>query len=548
MFGGVANNSEEQRALLMPLLWVCNNFRAVVYTRFCRTYGLQVSGATNSVRGMRPSWPVGLRQLDYPTQHLARELCIFIDMWSICSGRALDILSREPYSGCAFPMVYQLKLYFNPPPPLQQRGEHLLDSENAQANAAAFVRRIQLMMPVLSEIGVSINLYSFDPSRLNDLWFDGLVTQLYQIVGHIAYESPSMATRMTLLPDLVHNLTHINYYAIMDGSNEQILQVVRQNSLTLQSLIITLQGIADLSGLIQNVDGSYVSYPYLHTLKAKEWMNPGITHRLVFPGALPFPALRHLGIGYDYPFDDNSIFRGNAPTLEHLEMKLSCATAAMIYRYGVFTPSSHPKLQCVKISLMLDLFANQFTSIAECMRFILSIAPRASVREINSRSTSPEFQPALLLLGDYTCIQVLSLPGLRPSLWDTIVLLKSLPLLSDLLTLSPCLEPLPADASVDNLLSYTLARHTRIGNRFRCWHFGLHSSIASLETVECVLLLALICPSFRQASPPTNDRARFMATMADMVATDRFQPHYPRLQQLLHKTWLKSRQFSDNSS
>ncbi|KAJ2029298.1 hypothetical protein IWW57_001777 [Coemansia sp. S610] len=541
LFGGVANSTEEQRALLIPLLWVCSNFRAVVYARFSRSYGLQILGSTDSVRGMRSSWPVCLRQLDCPTQHLARELFIFTDVWSICSGRALDILSLAPYNGCVFPMVCQLKLYFNPPPPppLQLRGDHSLDSDYVQTNIIAFVQRIRLMMPVLREIGVSINHYSFDPSRSNDWWFDSLVTRLYQIVGRIAYEYPSMATRMTLLPDLVHNLAHIDYYAIMDGGNEQILDLARQNSPTLQSLVITLRGISDLSGLIQSVDGSYVSYPCLHTLKAKQWMNPGISHRLVFPGALPFPALRCLSIGYDYPFDDDSIFRGCAPTLEYLEMKLSSATAAMLCKYGVFTPSSHPRLQCVKIAQMSDLFANQTSSAAECMRFILSIAPGASVREIYSRSASPEFQPALLLLGDHACIQVLSLSGLRVSLWDAVVLLKSLPLLSDLLTLPPCLEPLPVDASADNLPLYTLNRYSPISSRFRCWQLGPHSSIAGLETVNCVLLLALICPSFRQASPPISDRARFVAAMADLAATDRFQPHYPQLQRLLRDTWLR---------
>ncbi|KAJ2859608.1 hypothetical protein GGH94_006006 [Coemansia aciculifera] len=541
LFGGVINTSPEQRMLQMPLLWVCSNFRTDVYARFCRNYGLQVTGHTNAVRGMRSSWPVCLKQLDHPTQHLASELTIFTDIWSICSGRALNILSCAPYNGCAFPMVHKLKFYFNPPPPLKLQGDHTPDPQEIQANVSAFVQRIKVLAPMLSEIGVSVNLYSFDSSRTNDWWFDNLATELFQLANRIEYESPSMATRMTLLPDQVRNLTHIHYSAIVNGHNEQILQLARQNSSTLQSLIITLQGIADVSSLIQSTDGSYISYPCLYKLKAKQWMNPGISQRPVFVGALPFPALRYLGIGYDYPFGDDTIFRGNADTLEYLETMLSHATAAMLYKHNVFTPSSHPKLKCVKLTQMSDLVPNQFTSAAECMQFMLSIAPGASVREISSRSTGPELQSALSLLGDYTSIQVLTLPGSRLSLWDVIDLIRSLPLLSDLLTLPPCLEPLPAGIDAENILSCMLTRYIPMSNRFRCWQLGPHSSIASLETVECVLLLALICPSFGQATPPIGDRIKFMAAMADMVVMDKFQPHYPRLQRLLLNNWLKYR-------
>ncbi|KAJ1921615.1 hypothetical protein LPJ71_001291 [Coemansia sp. S17] len=525
----------------MPLLWVCNNFRTDVYARFCRSYGLQVAGHTNAVRGMRTSWPVCLKQLDYPTQHLASELTIFVDIWSICSGHALDILSCAPYNGCAFPMVRKIKFYFNPPPPSKPHGDDSSDKQKIQVNISAFVRQIKQLAPMLREIGVSINLYSFDPPRTNDWWFDNLVTELFQVANRIEYESPSMATRMTLLPDQLYRLTHIHYSATINGGNEQILQLARQNSSTLQSLTITLQGITNISGLIQCPNGGYVSYPCLHTLKAKQWMNPGISQRPVFSSALPFPALRYLGIGYDYPFDDDSIFRRNAATLECLEMMLSQATTAMLNTHNVFTPSSHPRLKSVKLTQMSDLVPNQFASAAECMRFMLSIAPGASVREINIRSTGPELQSALLLFGEYASIQALALPGSRLSLWDAIDLIKSLPLLSDLLTLPPCLEPLPAGVAADNFLAYSLARFNPINSPFCCWQLGPHSSISSLETVECMLLLALICPSFGHVTPPIGDRVKFMAAMTDMVVKDKFKPHYPRLQRLLLDKWLKYR-------
>ncbi|KAJ2460816.1 hypothetical protein GGF42_000593 [Coemansia sp. RSA 2424] len=471
---------------------------------------------------------------------MAKELSIFIDIWSICSGCALDMLSRPPYYGHAFPTARTLRLYFNPPrSPSQQQEAATYDSQVIHANISGFVLRVRQMAPVLNEISVSVNLYSFEPSRDNDWRLDHLVTQLYKVVNRIAYESPSMTTRMTLLPDQIHNLTHINYYAIMDGDSGQILQLARQNASTLQSLVITLQGITDISGLIMDADGSYVSYPYLHVLKAKQWMNPTISRRPVYVGAVPFPVLRHLGIGYDYPLNDDTMFRGNAATLEYLEMLVSHATATMLGEYSVFTPGSHPRLRCVKIAQMSDLIPGHFLTSVEYLQFVLSIAPHAPLREIGSRSASTELGPALSLLGDYACIQVLALPSSQLSLWDIISLIQSLPLLSDLLTLPPCLEPIPMGISRDHLPSHMLASYASIGGRFRCWQLGSHPNIASLETVECILLLALICPTFGQAAPPISSREKFTAALEDTIALDKYKLHSSRLRRLMVKGWLK---------
>ncbi|KAJ2747580.1 hypothetical protein GGI20_000405 [Coemansia sp. BCRC 34301] len=537
LFAGVASNSEEQRLLQTPLLWVCSNFRTVVYERFCRHYGLHVAGHLDVVRGMRSSWPTCFKKLDHPTQHLASELVFFIDIGSICSGRALDMLSRPPYNGCAFPMAHTLKLFLNPPPPsVQQQRE-----ETVRANISEFVQRVKQMAPMLSKVGVSVNIYSFESSQANDWRVDSLVTCLFQ-VSRITYESPSMAMRITLLPGQIYNLTHINYYAIIDGSNEQILQLVRQNASTLQSLDVTLQGVADISGLIADANGTYVTYPCLHTLKAKQWMNPAISQRLSYVDAVPFPVLRHLSLGYDYPLDDDTMFRGNAATLEYLAMLVSSATASMLDKYNVFTPDSHPKLQCVKLAQMSDLIPGYFPTTVEYMQFVLGIAPLASVRELGCRSTAAELQPGLLQLGGYASIQVLALPSSQLSLWDTISLIQTLPLLSDLLTMPPCLEPIPTGISQDQLLLYVLAGYAPINCRFRCWQLGSNSSIANLETVECVLLLALACPTFGQVTPPTNCREKFMAALEDVIALDKYKSHASRLQHLVTKGWLTTNQ------
>ncbi|KAJ2455175.1 hypothetical protein GGI03_006492, partial [Coemansia sp. RSA 2337] len=40
LLDGIKRGTEECEKLLIPLLWVCQSFREVVYLRYCKTYKL----------------------------------------------------------------------------------------------------------------------------------------------------------------------------------------------------------------------------------------------------------------------------------------------------------------------------------------------------------------------------------------------------------------------------------------------------------------------------------------------------------------------------
>ncbi|KAJ2255731.1 hypothetical protein GGI13_001481 [Coemansia sp. RSA 455] len=131
----------------MPLLWVCRNFRAAVYSRFFKYYGLRFDkGADKAIE--RPyGVPRCLEGLDGHFRITAKELTIFIDLLTVYSGKALVALSHEPFSGCSFPLVRTLEInIFNGPGDTDATAV-LLDVE---ANISAFVQRIQQMAPKLN--------------------------------------------------------------------------------------------------------------------------------------------------------------------------------------------------------------------------------------------------------------------------------------------------------------------------------------------------------------------------------------------------------------
>ncbi|KAJ2810988.1 hypothetical protein FBU31_007868, partial [Coemansia sp. 'formosensis'] len=208
---------------------------------------------------------------------------------------------------------------------------------------------------------------------------------------------------------------------------------------------------------------------------------------------------------------------------------LDTRMVAAIRRYNVFTPISHPGLKCVKVGFSDNFIPGIFATAAEAMQFTLNIGPSAPVREIREPSPGDKLLPVYSLLGNHTCIQVLSLEKVRPDLWDVISLIKSLPLLSDLHTSSARLGAIPADMRKLDLPAYICANYPPMGKRFRCWHF--HGLVPGSEftVATCVLLLALACPAFDYALPHPGSQCLFRGPLQQTIQSDTFKDHEPRL-------------------
>ncbi|KAJ2875161.1 hypothetical protein GGH93_001844 [Coemansia aciculifera] len=258
----------------------------------------------------------------------------------------------------------------------------------------------------------------------------------------------------------------------------QSLQLARQNASTLQSLILESNHDIDVCRLVKGTAGCYATYPLLRILKIFEHLSDSEQHRPVLDGVVPFPGLRHLVIERPYPFDNDTLFRGNAATLECLDMVLDSPTISMLCQYKVFTATSHPELQCVNFTQDDIRLPHPFTTAAGFMQFMLSIAPKTSVREIGGFFGCTELASTLPLLENHVSIQVLTLVNISLEFWDIIALIKSLPLLSDLHSSfpPPSFEALTADTNPAELPVHICASHAPMGKRFRCWHLKYYDS------------------------------------------------------------------------
>ncbi|KAJ2446273.1 hypothetical protein GGF42_005742 [Coemansia sp. RSA 2424] len=496
VYGGVRVNSYAHRSLLRPLLWVCHNFRAIALPLYCSHFKLFIYSDSPDVLDIRNLLPrnaiVDYRECNYlghPTHHLARELGIVLDKRAVYSGKALRMLSTEPYDGSPFLQARKLALIFVPDE-MDETGEDIdTDPLTVETNVAAFVQRVKQMAPKVSEIRVQpaydgdMEIYERKTIK-GDHRFSDLVSRLFQLVSSIGYGLVnSYSLPIELRPDNICNLVHMKFdsMAWVDDTR-QFIRLARQNAQTLQSLcIVSWKEEVDVASLVQYADNRLVTYP------------------------------------------------GNAATLEVLEMDLTLSMISMLRKYSVFTPASHPKLQCVNIWCNDRLTPDAFASIAEITQFALSIGPEAPVRVLSGVYSVNELLPSLSSHGRHSPIQVLSLNGIALELPDAITLIKSLPLLTDLHAKSLAYGPAPASAA----MAHSCASSTPISKRLRCLLFAHPMRGHCADSVVCVLLLALVCPSLGYAVPANYSNKLFMKLIEMHIASDMFKPYALRLQRLL---------------
>ncbi|KAJ2869894.1 hypothetical protein GGH93_005985 [Coemansia aciculifera] len=531
LFSGISIGSQRYLELHIPLLWVCRNFRTIVYSRFSSRYEMHFTCSMDGEEVTLTSWPRCFQGFDRPTQHLAKKLVLDFDVWGVYIGKALEMLNNALRDEYTFPATRLLEIRFSRAPMQRQQEDVAADLQRVQANINAFVQRVKLMAPMVNEIKVASRFYTSDLPPATIQCFSSLVTQLYQLANRISFSSYTGSAVIDLQLGMIGELVHMEYEVCHDN-HRQILELARRSALTLQLLTIISKTGVDLSGLIRDAEDAFTEYSRLRTLKLTWRAHVTVSHGLIFKGALPFPKLRHLQVTQDTPFGDDILFRGNSATLGFLSVNVDSTVVDILGRYRVFTPTSHPKLQYVKVGHFSST-ADPVISVVNYMQFVLGIAPGAPVREIHDGLTGTDLQTALSLLRGHVALQVLVLPNLCLSLWDVIALIKALTLLSDLHTLPPILGEIPDGKSQDELSSYVYSTYAPMGERFRCWRVGYSWGQNPEEAVKCVQLLALACPNFSHVVPPFSDAVRTTLPLVATNASSDFDDYTTRVQHLV---------------
>ncbi|KAJ2064057.1 hypothetical protein GGI17_001249 [Coemansia sp. S146] len=105
-------------------------------------------------------------------------------------------------------------------------------------------------------------------------------------------------------------------------------------------------------------------------------------------------------------------------------------------------------------------------------------------------------------------------------LWEVIHIVKSLPILSDLVCKSTGLGTYFEDIMLDMLPVYVRDIQVPLRERFRCWRLGDVDSDSLEETVTCILVVAMTFPNFSYANLPNSILHEYMELMKETIESD----------------------------
>ncbi|KAJ2859728.1 hypothetical protein GGH94_005947 [Coemansia aciculifera] len=401
------------------------------------------------------------------------------------------------------------------------------------------------MAPVASEITLEGGNLSSNFSAATKPQVAYLVTHLYRQYKHITHRVHFNAEFTGPQLNTIQNLVHFDYTASKDS--EQALQLARHSASTLQSLVITFDKAVAISGLFQCADNRYVVYtclrslslchtPALQSFYDKGSINPlngcGNKNKLpVFVGATPFPGLSHLCLDIDYPFGDDTLFRGSGDTLEYVNLQLYPMTMGVINKYKLFTRSSHPKLQCIvtriahnpspyKPKLEYSLPAN----------YLIGIGAHARVRRALNIPQCRLTEPLKKDFDGFDCVRVLSIPEFVVGFSEAIVIFGALPNLLDLCTKFPWLAMPPDGIFHRDLRAYKAANRAMISKkRFKTWVFSDSPKCNHHVVVSCLRVMSMVCSVLDCVSPQAGNNNLFMGNMDDSLVLRGLSQHSERM-------------------
>ncbi|KAJ2628531.1 hypothetical protein GGF44_004465, partial [Coemansia sp. RSA 1694] len=217
----VATDKFAAMRLLQPLLSVCHSFHAAVQPRIFNRFVLDLKTPGNQTDIQNTSQSIS----NGPSAHLvAKDLVINVDLISVSSGGALELLSRASYDNCIFPAVRSLTFNcnFNL---LARQEDSAIDPAMVDANATAFSQRLRQMAPKAHKLVVSdCDVRGYSQSSIHHLRF--LVRVLMRLVDHLEYNTGLKDHRVIPNFDGICNLVRID--CMLSVGAKSFYQLARQ--------------------------------------------------------------------------------------------------------------------------------------------------------------------------------------------------------------------------------------------------------------------------------------------------------------------------------
>ncbi|KAJ1960705.1 hypothetical protein GGI12_003658 [Dipsacomyces acuminosporus] len=476
---------------LLAFLSVCASWRSVALPLFYMDMRITTDGkATGLIKSFK-----FVHDFDDVITHKAegfvRRVQVQVPLIGVLNGSITDLLSIPKYAQAVFASVFHLTFYVS----FESSPEG--DEEMFSSNAMSFCDRMRQLFPNYKTLYVNVGNI-----RLNDYCpaMSDIITRMTKVQqGAFYYTGTTGYLHMSDLNNLA-KLTHVDL--LTTYGNQDVTELVRCNSQTLEyAKIGGMKGTACVR-LIQGTDNTALAYPRLRKLYIYA-MDKSRSSLCIPPekGA-PFPILSHLSFTAKYPFISDIMFRGNNKSLEYMELFISSKMAKTIRNFDIFAKGRYPKLNYIALKAWYRQRLTDEVALA-IAKIPFEIGPQVNVVNIQFVGDQRDsiIMDAIRLSAAPLSLRYLTIKEFRLSIAEVVEIFKKLTNLDHFAfwTVEPWVEgerP-PVDLS---MLPALHKEHYPVVTRLRSLKIEYRNLEISRQVVADILMIASLIPSLRFVS------------------------------------------------
>ncbi|KAJ2875277.1 hypothetical protein H4R27_006423, partial [Coemansia aciculifera] len=376
--------------------------------------------------------------------------------------------------------------------------------------------------------------------------YDALVSELYHgkitsldVRNRLNQVEPTSLGHFSLSISLlgVSGLTSIAHGS--DVSCAPFSRLAYLNATTLKKLDIEIAEEMNWLDLIYGGTEVLTVYSELESLSLRIVDVPYTTTWAAIEDVAPFPLLSTLYLSGGYPFDDDLVFRGNGGTLQNLQIPFSTIARNIMGRFNVLKRSGVTRMNRIYIGEVTERDREFVEGNAEVPieQQIHRMVEMVATLKLDEDTTDFRMFYAMHDAPSTATLQHLELHNVRHMTSNLIKVLSAIPSLvscsCNLYELGPSIDEIPADGRPSRLRT----KYYPMGSNFKTWRLlRVDNKDAPIDvTVYSSMLLAVLCPNFRQVDLPLNLRNDFGRKIAWATFNDPFKPYAESVGRLVYR-------------
>ncbi|KAJ2750004.1 hypothetical protein GGI19_005351 [Coemansia pectinata] len=532
----------ERKAVLNPLLLVSERWRAAALESICDNCTLSFNYSSRAVEVAIPAWPADFSYPRFRKSRLVKRVVVPLYLWKdMCDGAFCEALSTIQYENLSFPAANALILLLSK----ATDNDVSTTAVTTKEKVVNFARSLMYLAPVARSVSLRLlSLCELEPNY--EQLYDALVSELYRgkitsldVRNRLNQVEPTSLGHFSLSISLlgVSGLTSIAHGS--DVSCAPFSRLAYLNATTLKKLDIEIAEEMNWLDLIYGGTEVLTVYSELESLSLRVVDVPYTTTWAAIEDVAPFPLLSTLYLSGGYPFDDDLVFRGNGGTLQNLQIPFSTIARNIMGRFNVLKRSGVTRMNRIYIGEVTERDREFVEGNAEVPieQQIHRMVEMVATLKLDEDTTDFRMFYAMHDAPSTATLQHLELHNVRHMTSNLIKVLSAIPSLvscsCNLYELGPSIDEIPADERPSRLRT----KYYPMGSNFKTWRLlRVDNKDAPIDvTVYSSMLLAVLCPNFRQVDLPLNLRNDFGRKIAWATFNDPFKPYAESVGRLVYR-------------